>query len=255
MTGDTGQQLMNLHGKTALITGSAVRVGRALALRIAEAGCNVVVHYGASKDAALETVAQITALGVNAQALSADLGDIQQVGSIIGQAQSLSGSLDVLINNASIFPVESFEGATADSWDGCMDVNLKAPFLLSQGFAAQIQQGQQGKIVNILDASSLRPQDHHFSYTVSKYALDGLTRAVAHSLAGRNIQVNGVALGAILPNSNDHDPEAFEQLAGHNPSLRNGHPGDVCNAMMYLLQHADYVTGETIRVDGGQHLV
>lgn len=136
-----------------------------------------------------------------------------------------------------------------------MMINLKTPFLLSQAFAAQLPEGQQGKIINLLDASSMRPRNHHFSYTISKYGLEGLTKTVAHALAAQNIQVNGIALGAILPNSNDADPASFAAMANSNPSGRNGDPQAVADAMLYLLTHASYVTGESIRIDGGQHLV
>jgi len=244
---------MQLRGKTALITGSATRVGKALALRAAQAGCNLVIHYGASADAAQQTVTEISQLGVSCCSISADLSDSEQVTTLIPRAADVAGTIDILINSASVFPAEQFLDASIDNWQQCMSINLHAPHLLSQAFARQLPEHRHGKILNLLDASSLRPQNHHFSYTISKYALQGHTLACAHALAARNIQVNGIALGAILPNSNDNDPQAFNRLAARNPSQRNGSPDDVCDAMMYLLQ-SDYVTGEIIRIDGGQHL-
>lgn len=246
---------MKLSGKTALVTGSAIRVGRTLAERLADEGCNVVVHYGRSAQAAAQTVTDLQSRGVNAWAISADLGDEAAVAQLIPAANAQAGPLDILVNSASVFPEESFDDADSANWDHTMMVNLKTPFLLSQAFAQQIKHPTQGKIINLLDASSMRPRNHHFAYTISKCALEGLTKTVAHALAARNIQVNGIALGAILPNSNDADPAAFEAMAANNPSLRNGDPKAVCNAMLYLLKHADYVTGESIRIDGGQHLV
>jgi glucose 1-dehydrogenase len=246
---------MNLQGKVALVTGSAIRVGKALACSLADQGCHVVVHYGRSSDEANQTVAEIESKGVRAWAISADLGDETDVERLIDQAIDVAGSVDILVNSASVFPEESFESAASATWDHTMMVNLKAPFLLSQSFAARLPVGQQGKIINLLDASSMRPRNHHFSYTISKYGLEGLTKTTAHALASRNIQVNGIALGAILPNSNDPDPAAFAAMADSNPSGRNGDPQAVAGAMLYLLQGADYVTGESICIDGGQHLV
>ena len=245
---------MKLQGKVALVTGSAIRVGKALAISLAEEDCNVVVHYGRSTEQANKTVAALRALGVQAWALSADLADETAVSTLIADARSLAGSLDILVNSASVFPEETFETATSSTWDHTMMVNLKTPFLLSQHFAATLD-AKQGKIINLLDASSMRPRNHHFSYTISKYGLEGLTKTVAHALAARNIQVNGIALGAILPNSNDADPAAFDAMASSNPSGRNGDPQAVADALLYFVKHADYVTGESICIDGGQHLV
>lgn len=246
---------MKLRGKVALITGSAVRVGRELAMRLSSEGCNVVVHYGRSAIAAADTVAELESNGVKAWAVCTDLSDETAVKQLIPEAVALTGQIDILINNASVFPAESFADADSANWDDTMMINLKTPFLLSQAFASQVPAGSQGKIINLLDASAMRPRDHHFAYTISKCGLEGLTKTVAHALAPRNIQVNGIALGAILPNSNDADPSAFEAMAASNPSGRNGDPKAVSNAMLYLLKHADYVTGEIIRVNGGQHLV
>lgn len=245
---------MELNNKTALITGSAKRVGRALALALARQGCHIVVHYGRSAEAARQTVAEITEMGVNAWSISADLNDETAVSGIVPFAVQQTGRLDILINSASIFPPEDFLNAGSSTWDKNMMVNLKAPFLLSQAFARALPQGRQGKIINLLDAVAMRPKNHHFSYTVSKFGLEGLTKATAHALAPHNIQVNGIALGAILPNIND-DPALFDKMAKKIPAGRTGSPQEVVNAMLYLLQSADFVTGEIIRVDGGKHLV
>ena len=245
---------MDIRHKVALITGSAKRVGRALALALAEEGCHVVVHYGHSGEAARQTVADIRAHGVHAWAISADLGDEAAIGTLVPFALKEAGRLDILINNASLFPPEDFLSADPDTWERVMRVNLKAPFLLSQAFARALPADRPGKIINLLDAVALRPQNHHFAYTISKAALASLTQATAHALAGRNIQVNGIAPGAILPNVND-DPALFERLAARIPAGRTGSPQDVVNAMRYLLRDADYVTGEIVRLDGGRHLV
>lgn len=244
---------MELKNKTALITGSAKRVGKTLALALAERGCNIVVHYGRSADAARETVREIEAHGVSAWAFSANLGDESAVVGVIPRALKLAGRLDILVNSASVFPPEDFLAADPKTWDRAMMVNLKTPFLLSQAFAQSLPDGQAGKIINLLDVIAMRPANHHFSYTISKAGLEGLTKASAVALAARNVQVNGIALGAILPNVND-DPALFARLAEKIPARRTGSPADVVQAMLYLLA-ADFVTGEIIRVDGGRHLV
>jgi NAD(P)-dependent dehydrogenase (short-subunit alcohol dehydrogenase family) len=246
--------ILNLKNKAALITGSAKRVGKTLALAVAEQGCHIIIHYGHSVEEAEQTAAEIKAKGVKVWSISADLNDEGAVNRLIPFAVEQAGQLDILINNASIFPAEEFLTAEPATWDKVMMVNLKAPFLLSQAFARALPAGQPGKIINLLDVVALRPQNHHFSYTISKVGLEGLTKAMAYALAGRNIQVNGIALGAILPNVND-DPALFERLAQRIPSRRTGSPQEAAQAMLYLLQNADYVTGEIIRVDGGRHLV
>jgi len=225
-----------------------------MALALAEQGCHIVIHYGRSAEAAAETVAEIEAKGAKAWAISANLNDEAAVGAIVPFALEQAGRLDILINNASIFPPEDFLDADSVTWDRNMMVNLKAPFLLSQAFARALPEGQPGKIINLLDVIAMRPQNHHFSYTISKVGGEGLTKATAHALSRRNIQVNAIALGAILPNVND-DPALFERLAKRIPMRRTGSPEAVVKAMLYLLKDADYVTGEIIRVDGGRHLV
>ena len=244
---------MELTNKVALVTGSAQRVGKTLALALAREGCYVTVHYGHSAEAAQETVTEIEALGVKAWAISADLNDEAAVNTVVPFALEQAGRLDILINSASVFRPEDFLEADTASWDRNMMVNLKAPFLLSQAFARALPEARPGKIINLLDVIAMRPQNHHFSYTVSKYGLEGLTQAMAHALAARNIQVNGIALGAILPNIND-TPDEFEKLAQQILARRTGSPKDVVKAMLYLLKDADFVTGEIIRVDGGRHL-
>ena len=245
---------MELDNKVALITGSAKRVGKALALGLARAGCDIVVHYGRSAGEAGQTAAEIRALGRQAWTVSANLNNSSEVNALVPFAIEQTGRLDILINSASIFPPEDFLSATADSWDKNMTVNLKAPFRLSQDFAKHLPAGRPGKIINLLDATAMRPKNQSLSYTISKFGLQGLTLATAHALAPRNIQVNGIALGAILPNIND-DPAKFEKLADTIPAARTGSPADVLKALLFLLKDGDYVTGEIIRVDGGRHLV
>lgn len=245
---------MELANKVALITGSAKRVGQALALGLARHGCHIIVHFGESRTEAEQTATDIRALGVEAWTVSANLANEADVKTLVPFALKNGGRLDILVNNASIFPPEDFLSASPESWDRNHTVNLKAPFLLSQDFARALPADRRGKIINLLDATAMRPKNHHFSYTVSKYGLEGLTKATAHALAGRDIQVNGIALGAILPSVND-ERAMFERMAANIPAKRTGEPQDVVNTLLYLVQAADFVTGEVIRVDGGKHLV
>lgn len=246
---------MRLTNKVALITGSAKRVGKALALGLAEQGCHIVVHYGSSVEAAEETAAEIKAMAVEAWAIQADLADEEAVRDLIPAILERAGRLDILVNNASVFSPEYFLTADSTNWDQTMMVNLKAPFLLSQAFANQLPLDRQGKIINLLDSDSMRPKNHHFAYTISKVGLEGLTKATAQALAERNIQVNGIALGAILPSSDDENSGVFDRLVKKIPARRPGDLQEVVDALLYLVQKADYVTGEIIRVDGGWHLV
>lgn len=245
---------MDLQNKVALITGAGKRLGRAMALGLADLGCNVVVHYNRSADAATETAAELRRMGVQAWTLPGDLDNEAAVAQLVPQTLEQAGRLDVLINNASIFEPEQFLDADPERWDRTMMINLKAPFLLSQAFARTLPEGHPGKIINLLDSDSLRPRNHHFAYTISKVGLTGLTQATAHALAAQNIQVNGIAVGALLPDINNPDEESFQKSAAKVPVGRTGHPDDIVAVMRYLLRDADFVTGEIIRLDGGVHL-
>ncbi|MCB0211292.1 MAG: SDR family oxidoreductase [Anaerolineae bacterium] len=245
---------MDIRGKVALVTGGAVRIGKAMALGLAEQGCHVVIHYHHSASAAQKTVNEIEALGVKAWSLATDFNNEAAVQALIPTVLQSTGRLDILINNASIFPREDFFTTAAASWDQNMAINLKAPFLLSQAFAAALPEDRPGAIINMLDSIALRPKNHHFSYTLSKVGLEGLNRATAFALAARNIQVNGIALGTILA-GDETDAAVFERMAKRTPMQHPGSAHAVVKTLLYLLQSAEYVTGEVIRVDGGRHLV
>lgn len=244
---------MELKGKTALITGGAVRVGRALTLALAEAGCDVFVHYGRSAGPAQQTQAEARALGVEAHIHSADLADAGAVQSVIPAALERYDRLDVLINSAAIFPEEdSFAATDLALWDRLFGVNLRAPFLLSQAFAAQVLPAGQGKIINILDARLRRPAPDHFVYRLTKGGLWAMTEMLAHELAPR-ITVNAVALGAIL-SPPGADISYLENLAQTQvPLKRPGSPEIVAQNVLHLLRQ-DFLTGVIVPIDGGQFL-
>jgi len=244
---------MELQGKVAVITGGALRVGRAFGLALARRGVDVLAHYNRSAGPAQETARDIAALGVRAAIHGANLADDAAIQSIIPAALGAFGRVDILINNASIFDPGGFASISPAEWDRNMQINLKAPFLLSQAFAAARPAAQPGKIINLLDWRALRPGADHFAYTISKAGLAALTRSLALALAPQNIQVNALALGAILPPAGASD-DYLAQLTAQIPARRFGGPQDVVNALLYLLEGGDYVTGEVILIDGGRHL-
>jgi NAD(P)-dependent dehydrogenase (short-subunit alcohol dehydrogenase family) len=240
----------SLSGKVVLITGAARRVGRLFALGCAQAGADVVLHHGHSPEQAAETRDEIRALGRRAWVVAADLAQPAEVAALITRANQF-GPLYALVNSAAIFEPLSLSETTLPAWERHLAINLTAPFLLSQAFAAQLPEGAQGRIVNILDWRALRPGADHFPYTVSKAALAALTSSLAVALAPR-ITVNGLALGAVLPPA---DGAASPEVIRKIPLGRWGETQEVQEALVFLLAGAAYVTGEVVHVDGGRHLI
>ena len=245
----------------AVVTGGAHRLGRAMALYLAGRGYDVVVHYAGSADAAAQTVADIRALGCKAQPLQADLLDPAQTDALIPRAvAALDGPLTLLINNASIFEYDSIANASATSWDRHIGSNLRAPFFLSQAFAAQAPkatpdaQGEplaRAMIVNMLDQRVLKPTPEFITYSLAKHALWALTRTMAQALAP-DIRVNGIGPGPTM--------QGVRQSSGHFAAQRaatilgrGASPAEICTTLGYLLDSPG-VTGQMIAVDGGQHL-
>ncbi len=240
----------DLVGKNILITGSARRIGRHLALALAQAGANIIIHHSHSILEAEEAIKEIQALGVKGLALSADFNDLSQVQSLIARASSF-GTLYGLINNASIFSPLTFSRTTLVDWQTHLNINLTAPFLLSQAFANSLPPEDSGRIINILDWRALRPGKDHFPYTISKAGLASLTNAMAIALAPR-ISVNGLALGAILPPEDDVNLAAIIKPV---PAGRWAELNEVSQVVHFLLTGPEYITGEIIHLDGGRHLV
>lgn len=239
-----------LENRTILITGAARRIGRALALACARAGANIVLHYLHSGEDAAEVGRAIEDAGRRAWLIEGDLAQPDAVLRVAAEASEI-GPLFGLVNNAAIFGSQSFLATTRMDWERHMALNVEAPFLLSQSFAAQVPPDGTGRIVNLLDWRALRPAADHFAYTVSKAALAGMTQALAAALAPR-ISVNGLALGAILPPGDQ--PEASDILKSV-PAGRWGELPEVESALLFLLAGPAYITGEIIHVDGGRHLI
>ncbi len=231
--------------KRVLITGGAKRIGRHLALTLAQAGWDVVVHYGHSHEAALTLKEEIEALGQEVTLIQGDLQDPQALASIIDQA----GEITALINNASIFEDIGWEEVTIDDWNRHLAINLTAPFFLTQQFAKALE--GEGRVVNLLDWRALRPGPDHLPYTISKSALAALTKSLAQDLAPR-ITVNALALGAILPPIDGGDTK---KVLANVPSQRWADLDEVAKSVIFLLEGPSYITGEIIHLDGGRHLV
>ena len=234
----------------ALITGSGRRIGRVLALALAEAGFDIVAHHHQSH-ADVETLcAAVRTMGREALSLDADLEQEAQVQGLVQRAQAL-GPIRVLVNNAALFEDDRIETLVPQLWRRHMAINLEAPILLSQAFAAALPDDMTGVIVNLLDQRVLRPNPLFFSYSLSKAALWQATQTLAQSLAPR-IRVNGVAPGPTL-RSIHQSPDDFAAEADAIPLARSVSPEEIAAAVLYLID-ARSVTGQMIAVDGGQHL-
>ncbi len=241
-----------LAGRTALVTGAARRVGRALALTLAENGADVAVHYRNSERDARETAAAIEALGRRAALVRSDLADPEASVRTVAEAAAALGPIDILVNNASVFEQGGIDDADAAAWDLNHALHARAPLLLARAVADALPGDAAGDIVNLNDWRALRPGADHFPYTISKSALHGLTRGLAVALAPR-LRVNEIALGAVLPPEKASE-DYMHTLRAEIPLRRFPPLGDVCAALVFLLATSS-ITGQTICVDGGRHLV
>lgn len=244
-------KLLPLAGKTVLITGAARRIGRTLALAAAKIGADIVIHHGHSHREAEETGKAIEALGRKAYIIQCDLNSQQNTSDLFYKACSY-GPIYALVNNASIFEPVNVYTATYEDWQKHLNINLTAPFLLSQAMAKQTPSGTNARIINILDWRALRPGVDHFPYTITKAALAAMTSALAAAFAP-NITVNGIALGAILPPSDGQNLQ-FDILK-NVPAGRWANLDEVAETLQFLLTGPDYITGEIIHLDGGRHLI
>lgn len=238
--------------QTALITGSAVRIGRDIALALARDGYRVAVHYNSSDAEASETVREIRKAGGIAESFQGDLSVPESTPAKLCEAvRSEFGTLDVLINNASLFEAGTLLESTAAQWQRQFAVNLQAPFFLCRSFVAGLPADGAGHIINICDWRGERHPPGHDIYSLTKSGLTAMTRLLARELAPR-IRVNAIHPGAILapPDADgDHDLRARETI----PLQQTGSPADIVRAVRYLLR-SPFVTGELLHVTGGEHL-
>lgn len=243
---------MDLAGKTAVVTGGAVRLGRAAVLALAQEGVNVCLHYGHSAEPAEETLDLVRSTGAAGFAVQADFRDpCPAARTVIDASLDAFGRVDILVNNAAIFETARLRETTEDIWDRHFAINLKAPFFLARAFAEARQPGERGHIVNIADWRGERPDLEHLAYSLTKSGLITLTRALAVELAP-GVQVNAVAPGAILPPPGE-DESYMQRIAEEIPLRRTGSPEAITEALLWLLR-SDFVTGEVVHVTGGEQL-
>ena len=230
----------------ALVTGAAHRLGKSFALTLAQHGFDILLHYHQSLDAALLTKTEIESYGRRATLAQADLTDPEQIRSLISNLQSL----DVLVNSAAFMPGGNVDALSIENWDTSLDLNLRAPFLLSQEASKKMTEG--ALIVNITDVGAQKAWSRYPSYTVSKAALESLTKVLARGLAPK-IRVNAIAPGFVLQ-SDIVPPDEWERLIQRVPLKRPARPDEIASALEFLLKN-EYITGQVIVVDGGYSLV
>ena len=240
----------SLEGKVALVTGSAKRIGRSVALRLASEGADVIVNYRSSKSEADQVVSQITALGRRAKAVQADVAKRDDVTAMFALVEKEFGRLDILVNNAGMFFPAKFEELTEEQWDRILDTNLKSQFLCSQAAAPLLRRGGRGRIINFASLGGLLAWPAYTHYCVSKAGVIMLTRCLARALAP-DITVNAIAPGTIsFPGD---APELAEDFIRRAPLQKTGTAKDIDDAVVFLAQSA-FITGQVMVVDGGRTL-
>jgi pteridine reductase len=236
----------SLKGKVALVTGAAKRIGRTLALSLAEAGASVAITFRDSESEAAETVAALQNLGVEAAAFRAELRDPEQIRTAMDLAVAHFSRLDILVNNAGRYETAALENITVDQWDAMFDTNTRAPFLTAQAAYPHLK-ASGGRIINIGSLGGLHPWPTHAHYCTSKAALHMLTRTMSKAWAPE-ISVNCVAPGMIV--NGEVDPE-YEHFARRTPMKRNGSAADVAAAVLFFATGPHFITGQILSVDGG----
>ena len=240
---------MRLEGAGALVTGAGKRIGQAIAIGLAQAGCDVAIHYHGSAQGAEETARAVRGAGRRAELLQADLSDATASRGLADQAARALKRLDIVINSSGVMVRQPVETVTPESWDATLDLNLRAMFFVSQGAIPHLRRTK-GKIVNMADIAGMEPWPAYVPHCVSKAGVVMLTKALARALAP-DIAVNAVAPGAVLL-PEDWDEKAREHIRETTPLERLGDPADVVAAVRFLLAGTDYVTGTVLVVDGGR---
>ncbi|MGD2039272.1 MAG: SDR family oxidoreductase [Anaerolineae bacterium] len=240
---------MKIEGKTALVTGGAHRVGKAITMTLAKAGANVVVNYYSSDTAARETVAEAEALGVGGLAVQADVGDLDQVRAMVAAAVDRFGAIDILVNSASIWQKTPLPMGDFSDWHRVLGVLLNGSMYLADAVAPLMQERGEGEMVNIVDLSAWKPFAGYIAHSTGKAGLLALTRQLALELAPE-VNVNAIAPGPVLPPP-DYSEKEIARVAGRTLKGRWGSAQDVADAVRFLVE-ADYITGEVIVVDGGE---
>ena len=248
--------MKRFENKIVLVTGAGRGIGASIAKRFASEGAEVIVNYSGNDEAAQKTVDEITAIGGQAQKYKCSVNDSESVKVMIDEIIKKFGRIDILVNNAGIIKRQDAIEFTEENWDSVIQVNQKMVFFLSQAFAKQLmKQGEGGKIINVCSMLSYQGGIRVPSYTASKSAIIGLTRALANEWAKYNINVNGIAPGYMATNNTAQlrdDADRSEAILDRIPAGRWGTPQDMEGAVIYLASKAsDYVNGFTLAVDGG----
>jgi NAD(P)-dependent dehydrogenase (short-subunit alcohol dehydrogenase family) len=249
MTQATGEKGESLAGKVALVTGAAKRLGRAVAIRLAEEGADVVVHYRSSQPEAQDAVKEMEKLGRRAVTMGADLGNVAEIKRLIDEAGKHFGRLDILVNSAANFLPASIVSTTEEVWDSALDTNLRAPFFCAQAASPWLRRTQ-GVVINFADTGGLLGWPGYIPHSVSKAGVIMLTKVLAKALAP-DVRVNAIAPGTITMEGDPPEWEAdFIKLA---PLLRTGTPADITDTVLFLVQ-SKFITGQVLVVDGGRTL-
>jgi NAD(P)-dependent dehydrogenase (short-subunit alcohol dehydrogenase family) len=240
---------LSLQGRVALVTGAAQRLGRAVALRLAAEGADVVVHYRSSATEAQNTVAEIEKLGRRGEAIGAELGSVSEIKRLFDETVKQFGRLDILVNNAANFLPASIISTTEEIWDASLDANLKAPFFCAQA-AAPLLRRTKGTIVNFADTGGLLGWPAYIPHSISKAGVVMLTKVLAKALAP-HVRVNAIAPGTItMPGDPSEWETDFIKLA---PMQHSGRPADITDTVLFLVR-SNFITGQVLVVDGGRTL-
>jgi pteridine reductase len=238
-----------LQGQVALVTGAAKRLGRAVALRLAEEGADLVIHYRTSQPEAQNTVKGIERLGRRAVAIGADLCEVAEIKRLFDEAGKHFGRLDILVNSAANFLPASMVSTTEEIWDTALDTNLRAPFFCAQAAAPWLRRTQ-GVIINFADTGGLLGWTGYIPHSVSKAGVVMLTKTLAKALAPE-VRVNAIAPGTITM---EGDPPGWERdFVKLAPLRRSGRPSDITDSVLFLV-HSNFITGQVLVVDGGRTL-
>ncbi len=238
--------MVRLQGKIALVTGAARRIGKTIALTLAEAGAHVAITYRGSDAEAERTVRELAAFGVEAMALRCDVRDSLSVREAIASVMEEFGQIDILVNNAGVFETAALDALTVDQWDAMFETNTRGPFLVAQAAHPHLKAAR-GRIINIGSMGGLHPWATHAHYCTSKAALHMLSQTMAKAWAPE-ISVNCVAPGMIV--NGEVDP-TYEHFAQKTPMGRNGRPEDVAAAVLFFATGPHFITGQLLSVDGG----
>jgi pteridine reductase len=241
---------VELKGRRALVTGAGIRVGRVIARALMRQGVHVAIHYHRSDDGARQAAVEGETMGCRVALLQADLGDAAAARGLAARAAEALGGLDILVNSAAIMEQRPIAEVTAEDWDRTMNLNLRAPFFVAQG-AARAMGSAGGVIVNIADLAAFERWTSYAVHCISKAGVVVMTELMAKAFAPA-VRVNAIAPGAVLL-PDDWDEATRRRFAESTPLKRLGSAQDVANAVLYLLEN-DYVTGETLVVDGGRRI-